>query len=330
MRNSRRHPNRGSKNYMKVFLFIIIIGIFCGLIWWNNGIAATDTTNTTTQSFTVQKGEGVHQIANDLKAKGLIKNPTLFYLLVKQQGAENKIQAGVFDIAPSMSSAKIISVMQTATDDIRVTVPEGKRAEEVVEILKAKFPNYQDSWESVLTDNEGYLFPDTYSFAKDADGPTIATAMKANFEKKYASIPNLNSTKLTKGQIVTLASMVEREAKFQEDRPMVASVMLNRISKGMPLDIDATIQYALGTSEKWWPILPDSGSNVLPNSAYNTYTHTGLPPTPISNPGFDVLSAVVNAPQTDYIFYITNPATGRNVYAKTLAEHEANIKKYGL
>lgn len=330
MRSRLSRSHKGSTGFMKLFFIIVIIGIIGSFAWWNNGIAAVNTADTRTQSFTVEKGEGVRQIANDLKSKGLIKDPTLFYLLVKQQKAENKIQAGVFDLSPSMSASKIITVLQTATDDVRITVPEGKRAEEIIDILKKNFPTYQSSWDQILTANEGYLFPDTYSFAKDADGTTIVTAMKANFEKKYASIPNINSSKLTKNQIVIIASMVEREAKFQEDRPLVASVILNRLNKNMPLDIDATIQYALGKPGQWWPLLPDSGSNVLPNSLYNTYTHSGLPPTPISNPGFDVMAAVVNAPQTDYLFYITDPQTGRNVYAKTLQEHEANIKKYGL
>lgn len=330
MRNSRIRTNRKGNPVLAIFFVLIVAGLIGGMVWWNNGLSAVNPADTKTQSFTVAKGSGIKQIALDLKTKGLIKDTTLFYLLVKQKGAENKIQAGVFAVSPSMTSSEIISVLQTATDDVRVTVPEGKRAEEVALILKETFPNYDDSWEQLLTANEGYLFPDTYSFAKDTDGETVVKAMKAEFEKKYAEIPNINSTKLTKEQIVTIASMIEREAKFQEDRTMVASVMLNRIEVGMSLDIDATIQYALGDEENWWPILPDSGSKVLPTSPYNTYTRTGLPPTPISNPGFEVMSAVVNPAKSDYIFYITDPATGRNVYAKTLAEHEANIEKYGL
>ncbi|MGI8419570.1 MAG: endolytic transglycosylase MltG [Candidatus Levyibacteriota bacterium] len=312
------------------FLIILLIVIVGGAgIWWFNGTAPADTANTKEQAFSVAKGEGVHQIANNLKAKGLIKDATLFYFLIKEQHADNKIQAGEFQLSPAMSASKIAKVLQTATNDVRVTIPEGKRAEEVAEILQAHFSNYQPAWEDTLNRDEGYLFPDTYSFAKDADINTIATTMKTNFEKKYASIPNVQSSKLTKEQIVAIASMVEREAKFPEDRPLVASVIMNRIKANMPLDIDATIQYALGTSKNWWPTLQDSGSNVLPNSSYNSYTHNGLPPAPISNPGLDVLTAVVNAPQTDYIFYVSDHS-GHNHYAKTLDEHNANIKKYGL
>ena len=312
------------------FLIVLLILVLGGLVaWWINGILPANAADNKKQSFSVSKGESVRQVANNLKAQKLIKDPIIFFLLIKEEGADNKIQAGEFKVSPSMSAATIANVLQTATNDVRITVPEGKRAEEIAEILQAHFSHYKPSWEQELNANEGYLFPDTYSFAKDADIDAIVATMRANFEKKYASIPNIETTKLTKEQIVTIASMVEREAKFQEDRPLVASVMLNRINSNMPLDIDATIQYALGTSKEWWPTLQDSGSNVLPTSPYNSYTHTGLPPGPISNPGFDVLAAVVNAPQTDYIFYISD-SSGHNHYAKTLEEHNANIKKYGL
>src|SRR3989344_653345 len=127
---------------------------------------------------------------------------------------------------------------------------------------------------------------------------------------------------------VTIASLVERESKHDEDRPIVASVILNRLEIGMKLDIDATIQYAKGKIDnKWWrPILR---ADYSLNSPYNTYQINGLPPGPISNPGLASLKAVVNPSNTSYLFYITDK-TGTNRYAKTLAEQQENINKYGL
>ncbi|MDO8461077.1 MAG: endolytic transglycosylase MltG, partial [bacterium] len=179
--------------------------------------------------------------------------------------------------------------------------------------------------------HEGYLFPDTYLIPKDADIDLIVTLMKDNFDKKYESITPAKKTNLTKEEIVILASMIEREAKLDQDRSLVASVLLNRKNIGMKLDIDATIQYALGYQEiekTWWKkglTLQD----IKLNSSYNTYLNPGLPPTPISNPGLEALNAVVNPAETQYFYYISD-SSGRNHYAKTIEEHNANIKTFGL
>ncbi|MGH2639745.1 MAG: endolytic transglycosylase MltG [Rhabdochlamydiaceae bacterium] len=312
------------------FLIILLILILGGIgAWWINGVSPANPGISKTQTFEVSKGEDVRQIANNLKAQGLIKDPIIFYLLVKQKGIGSKLQAGEFQVSPSMSAGKIADVLQLATDDVRITIPEGKRAEEIADMLKSHFPNYQSSWEQKLVANEGYLFPDTYSFNKDADIDTIIQTMKDNFEKKYAGIPDGKRSKYTKEELVTIASMVEREARYPQDRPLIASVIYNRLDAGMPLQIDATIQYAIGNSSNWWPTLTDSGGNIAPTSPYNTYTNTGLPPTPIANPGVAALTAAVNPEQTAYLFYITDPS-GHNHYASTTEEHDANIKKYGL
>ena len=230
-----------------------------------------------------------------------------------------------------MSSSEIADTLQTGTFDKQVTIPEGKRAEEVADILEKNFPQYEQRWRSLLRFEEGYLFPDTYAFAKDVEIEAIIAEMKANFEKKYASIPMTTNTTLTKEQIVILASMIEREAMLDEDRPLVASVMLNRLKIGMALQIDATVQYALGYNNQeqtWWKkniTLED----LKINSPYNTYENTGLPPKPIANPGYEALKSVLEAPETDYLYYISD-STGTNHYSKTFEEHARLIKKHGL
>lgn len=297
--------------------------------WWVTAIAPVDISDKSQKTFTIEEGQGIREIANNLKAEGLINDTVAFFLLVKQMGIDENVQAGDFYLSPSMNATTIAKALQVGAFDTRVTIPEGKRAEEIADILQKNIPGFQDYWRQELVKQEGYLFPDTYSFANDASLETIITTMNQNFEKKYATIPQ-HTKNLTQQDIVTIASMVEREARFAEDRPLVASVILNRLGIDMALQIDATVQYALGTPQDWWPTLTDSPKNLVPDSPYNTYTHTGLPPTPIANPGIDALNAVLTAPETNYIYYITNPETGRNVYAETLTEHNANIKKYGL
>ncbi len=311
------------------FLIVLIILIVGGLAaWWINGIMPANSSDHKTQSFDVSQGEGIRAIANELKSQGLIKDPIIFFLLIKQKGVGEKIQAGEFQLSPSMSANKIADVLQLATDDVRITIPEGKRAEEIAAIFKAHFPAYQENWEQQLVTQNGYLFPDTYSFHKDSDILTIISAMEDNFSKKYATIANGQSS-TNKTQIVTIASIVEREAKFPQDRPLVASVILNRLKIGMPLQVDATVQYAIGTSANWWPTLTDTGNKVAPTSPYNSYTNTGLPPTPISNPGIESLKAVIDAPQTNYLYYFTDKS-GVTHYEETDDQFEADIQKYGL
>ncbi len=311
-----------------ITLGILLLLFFAAFIWWKNGTSAADPKNHTPKIFTIQQGAGVRAISKDLKDQGLIKSPVAFFLLTKKLGIDQKIQAGDYRLFPSMDAGEIAKELTHGTLDIWITVPEGQRADEIAATLKEKMPKYDPSWDGVLEQNEGFLFPDTYLFPKDADITTIVGIMTKNFDTKYSGL-NTSKSGLSKAELVTLASLIEREARHPQDRPLVASVIYNRLSLGMKLDLDASIQYALGNSKNWWPTLPDSGGNVLPGSAYNTYTHGGLPPTPISNPGLASLQAAANPATSDYLFYITDK-NGINHYAKTLDEQEANIQKYGL
>lgn len=313
-------------SFLLVLLFLIIGGIAA---WWVTAIAPVDVSDSSPHIFVVEPGDGVRAIANNLKKQGLINNTVAFFLIVRQQGLDNKIQAGDFRLSKNMNMQTIAENLTHGSLDTWVTFPEGLRAEEIAETLKEKIPTYDDSWREALIQYEGYLFPDTYLIPTDATIDQIITIMTNNFEAKYSTLTGSRQNHYTKEELVTIASMVEREARLDEDRPLVASVIFNRLEVGMGLYIDATVQYAIGDEKKWWPTLTDSPRNIAPNSPYNTYRHAGLPPTPISNPGFAVLEAVVNAPDTNYVYYITDK-TGTNRYAATLEQHNANIAKYGL
>ena len=315
------------KLFVVLGLFLIIAAAI-GL-WWNNGLLPANKADKTPVIFVVNKGEGVREIANHLKAQKLINDSIVFFLLTRFQGLDKQIQAGDFRINPSMSAQEIASALTHGTLDIWVTIPEGKRALEIAEILKEKIPSYKPSWDQELVANEGYLFPDTYLIPKDADINFIVTLLTNNFKNKYSTLPA--SKTLSKEQVVIIASLVEREGKNDTDRPLIASVILNRFNIGMKLDIDATVQYALGfqaTEQRWWKknLTTDDLKLVSP---YNTYKVAGLPPTPISNPGLASLEAVVSPANTDYLFYMTD-AKGITHFAKDIKEHNANIQKYGL
>lgn len=311
-----------------IVLLIIVLMVFVGAIfWWQNGTYPVNKENSKAKIFVINKGDNVRAIAYNLKSQGLIRDPIVFFLITKQNGLDKKIQAGTFRLSPSMSASEIAENLTHGTLDIWVTVPEGFRATQIAEVLKEKIPSYQDSWDAELIQNEGYLFPDTYLIPKDADIDLVISIMKNNFENKYSSL-DTSASKLSKEDVVIAASLVEREAKHDKDRPLVAGVILNRLEIGMKLDIDATIQYAKGKVDgKWWRPLTRSDYSL--NSPYNTYLINGLPTAPISNPGLASLEAVVDPTDSPYFYYITDK-TGVNRYAKTLAEQQANIEKYGL
>ena len=320
-------------DYKKIIIVFIIalIGIIIGIIWWQNGNFAVDKTSLAPVIFVVNKGDGVREISSNLKDQKLIRDPTVFFLITKFYNLDTKIQAGNFRLNRSMSATEIAESLTHGTLDIWVTIPEGLRAEEVAKILEENMPTFENSWVQKLKTNEGYLFPDTYLFPKDADIDVVIKTLKDTHNKKYESVKSMKSTNLSEYQTVILASLIEREAKFDKDRPLVASVIMNRLELGMPLQIDATVQYALGfdqNSGKWWKkdlTLED----LKTNSPYNTYINPGLPPRPISNPGLFAIEAALNPAKTDYLYYITDK-NGVNRYSTSLDGHNNNIENYGL
>lgn len=303
------------------FLFLI------GLFWWNLNLSPVNPNDHSEIEFNISPGSGLKIISNDLKRHNLIKNTLIFTLMVQQSGLDKKIQAGSFSLSPSLSGKDIALRLTKGAEDIWITIPEGKRAEEIAEVLKVKIPDYQDSWEEELTRHEGYLFPDTYLIPKKATIKNIIELFTSNFEKKYETI-SIGKTPLSKNQIVILASLIEREARHDQDRPLISSVLYNRLEINMPLQIDATVQYTLGRTGRWWK-KDLTFSDLKVDSTYNTYIHTGLPPSAISNPGLKSLQAAANPDSTSYLYYMTDK-NGVNHYALTNDQHNANIHKYGL
>lgn len=318
----------------KIFSVIIGIGLLFALgtfIWIKQSLMPVAAADKTQKIFVVAKGTGIKAIGNALYHNGLIKSPLVFYLTVKRLGIENNIQAGDFRLSPSMDTIRIAKSLTQGSLDLWITIPEGKRAEEVADLLKEQVPAYDPTWIESLVKQEGYLFPDTYMIPRNADLSIILKIFQRNFDIKYSQL-NLNpANSLTKQQIVIIASMIEREARHVKDQPLVASVIFNRMRINMPLQIDATVQYALGyqpDAKRWWK-KDLTFQDLKISSPFNTYTNIGLPPGPIASPGLSALQAAVNPAKTNYLYYISDKS-GQNHYAKTIEEHNANIKKYGL
>lgn len=287
--------------------------------------------------FVVRPGEKVYEIAQHLREAGLVNSATLFKIYVKVNGLSGKLQAGSYKIKTDLSLAAVVSQLQHGTFDLKLIIPEGWRREEMGEylaevFLRAGSEGIAESFLNKSRGMEGYLFPDTYVVPFDTKAEDIIKIMKENFDRKVDSKTRSDFANqgLTLEQVVTLASIVEREAGNDKDRPVIAGIIVKRLKAGWPLEADATVQYALSIQGKgedgWWP-KELSTDDLLINSPYNTRRNPGLPPGPISNPGLSSIRAVVYPLETPYWFYLTD-GSGETHFAKTLEEHEANISRY--
>ncbi len=298
-----------------------------------------DSSNTKNVVFTVKKNTGIDSIASSLAQEGLISDKNVFILYAKFGPARGNLQPGIYLISPAMSPGKIADTMGEGKVATRkVTFQEGLNIDEMAVkwaraglgdaqgfVSATKPPNtysqpflqYRNNKDSL----EGYLFPATYDILITTTPQeqinimldTFATQVLPKLPPETANSPKLN-------EVVTLASIVEKEARTTEDRKLVAGVFYNRLRLGMKLESDVTINYVTGKTAT-------QAADLKIDSPYNSYLYKGLPPTPICNPGLDAILATVDPTPSDYIFFIADN-TGKLHYAKTLAEHEQNIDKY--
>lgn len=316
---------------VRIVVFLILVIAFLGLsfLWFKQATLPVDKNKNTAQIFVINKGDSVREIATNLRDQGLIRDPLAFFILIKLSGVETGIQAGDFRLNPALTSQQILEELQHGTLDVWVTIPEGWRVEEIALELAQEMAIPEQ--EFLKYSQEGQMFPDTYLFPRESSAADLAQIMRDNFATKVtnALAEQIKTSDYSLPEILTIASLVEREAKHPEDRPQVASVILNRLKTGMKLDIDATVQYVLGyqPAEKSWWKKALTLDDLQVKSAYNTYLNPGLPPAPIANPGRLAIEAVLNPAETDYLYYVSD-AEGYNHYGRTFEEHQANIAKY--
>lgn len=263
------------------------------------------------RSFEIIKGESAKSIASSLKDADLIRSPLFFRLLVKQQ--KIVLQAGIYQLSPSYSPSEIAKTLTKGLAiDEKITIPEGFRSEQIAETAGIPIKDFLAAAKGL----EGQLFPDTYYVKKGITAPELVTIIHDNFVKKAGAIDKTT---------LILASLVERETKGDNEKPIVAGILQKRLSAGWALELDATVQYFLGKPGNWWPNTTLLDRKLV--SPYNTYLHTGLPPAPIGNPGLASIKAVQNAQESPYWFYL-HDKQGVIHYGATLQEHNQNIAKY--
>jgi UPF0755 protein len=284
----------------------------------------------------VRRGTPYHEIVKQLREKGLLRHPFVFDYLSWKRGDASKIRPGRYGLKSSMSARMIYDrLLQGAP--IRITVPEGWTLRQIADRLvreqlttsaalfldQARDTDFLERHGILAATAEGYLLPETYHFDPGITTDEILNLMIGSFKRRYAAEARMPRPEaMSWHQVVTLASMIEREARNEEEKPLIASVYCNRLRRKMSPDCDATIRYALS---KWNAPLTDA--DLKTSSPYNTYLRKGLPPGPIGTVGRGSLLAALRPAPSEYLYYCYK-GDNSHYFSKTLREHNAAVKKY--
>lgn len=266
-------------------------------------------------------------IIEKLQSEDFIKSSSAFNLVLALKRSQGKIVSGGYFVSKNMWAWEIAEILISHPSQNWVVLPEGLRREEIAEILENKLNWSDDEKGNFLVETqEGYLFPDTYLIDLDWSGEKVAKRLYSQFEEKVANLfEEARKQNIRNDTLITLASLVQREAANEKEMPLIAGIIWNRLLKGIPLQIDATIQYVLGEPGNWWKKIKPEDYKI--DSPYNTYLYKGRPPAPICNPGLAAINAVIHSEETEYLYYL-HDSEGQIHLAKTYEEHKKNIAKY--
>ncbi len=344
---------------MRFLKTLIVLLIIVAAGFWTAAWLSTPKTDDAA-AFTVAPGDSTRVIIKHLKADGVIRSQLFFKVALKSSGLAAKLQPGTYDLRSAKDFTSLIKLLTTGfvpQNEFVLLIREGENLADIKKSLadagfagtdlyrvtgipatdhrtlssdsapkpqdfSAAFPFLKDKPSYVSL--EGFLFPDTYRFFRDATTEEVVQKLLSHFDEKLT--PELRAEVATQGKtvydVVTLASVVEREVRSSEDRRVVADIFWRRLEEGMPLQSDATVNYATGKSLP--SVTLEDTANVSP---YNTYKYRGLPMGPIDNPSIDAIEAVVHPTPNHYVYFLTDD-TGNVHYANTLDEHNRNKAKY--
>lgn len=311
------------------FFFIFVFFHFVYSVWYPVFIGEKKIVN-------IDPNTKVWLIVQKLEKEGIIRSS--FYFKVLTFLKKSQLKAGIYEFSGFYNMYQVIDILEKGGKGVKVTIVEGMTLKEIenllrskgfkVDLAKYKLADFQDiDLKNYFKDDlnlEGFLAPDTYEFYPNENEKTIASKILKNFSKKF--FPELlKNTDLEIYENLILSSIVEKEAKFEEDFPVIAGILLKRLKNNKTLDADATLVYEkcgyTFCNEKL------TKEDLKKDSPFNTYKNLGLPPQPISNPSILAIKAINNPLETDYWFYLTDK-DGKAVFAKTLKEHQKNISKY--
>lgn len=323
-------------------VLVVLAAIFAGAswLWFERALSpvAETTDGARTIAFQVEPGDSFGRVAATLEDEGMIRSAKVARWFAESENLASKLKIGEYELSDAQSTPEILDILvRGRVQTHAVVIPEGLRATEIAQRLADAGLADADAFLTVVFDPvvaerlgvggptlEGYLFPDTYRFARGVPEERIATAMVKEFLRVYGElVPADSDFSLSMREHTTLASIVEKETGAAAERPMIAAVFLNRMKRGMRLQTDPTVIYGIknfdGNIKR---IHLEDASNP-----YNTYKIGGLPPGPIASPGRDALRAVVEPADSPYLFFVSRN-DGTHIFAKTYREHEANVDEF--
>ncbi len=332
----------------RIFLIVLLFIIISGIIYWH-WLDSPVNKLSSEVTFVISKGQSVKQIAADLYNAGLIKSKLFFRYVIWR--AKANLKAGEYALNQKMTTRQIASTIisgETLNREKIIRLIEGWKINDINQYLinnkiisdnsfsaltKAQIGKWEFKFakQEFLNDAplsaslEGYLFPDTYRIFNDANSEEIVAKILDNFDRKLSDKMRQEIKKNNKSifEIITMASLVEKEARTPADMKIVAGIFWDRVGNNIPLQSDATLSYILNDNKP-----QHSLDETKINSPYNTYRNLGLPPGPICNPGLNAITAAVYPKYTDYNYFLSKPDTGETIFSRTLEEHNLNKAKY--
>ena len=335
------------KKKILVILVLFVVIFASGGIYFKSRSGAYDVNEEKKVVVNIPAGSGTDSIADILSDAKLIKNKLVFKINVKMSGKASQFKAGEYQFDQSYTNGEIIDDIAAGKiyhSGPKVTVKEGATSIEIIDELVKKNLGTKENYEKLINNPdefrdkyeflkdknikslEGFLYPSTYFCTEGESEREVISRMLNKFDEmyKYKIKPEMDKHKdLNFYDVMKMASIIEKEAVVDKDRPLISSVFYNRLAKDMPLQSDATIQYAFKERKK-----VVTYEDLKIESPYNSYKYKGLPPTPIANPSWKSIEAAINPAETDYLYFVAKTDGGENNYAKTYEEHLKNEKRY--
>lgn len=309
-----------SKSRMTQIVGGVLLALFL-VVGWGLGIIFPPSPSG--RVVRIERGMNAEQIGVRLKEAGVIRSRIFFVWTAYWSGKQNRLGAGSFEFTGPKSTFTVLGTLLAQHSERAVLITEGSTVKDIAQILSSAGMPAGLRFESTAAASEGYLFPDTYRFYESASAEEIVNVMQKEFKEKIKPFEAdiVASGRLQK-DIVTMASIIEREVRTPRDKALVSGILWKRIREGMSLQVDATLFYITGKASH------ELDRKDLENeSPYNTYEHKGLPPTPISNPGIESIKAAIHPLESQYFFYLSG-SDGTTHYARTFEEHKKNKALY--
>ena len=310
--------NKGQRMILIIIVCLILIGSFTAVVIQGMG-KALDPNDNQSINVTIEEGWGTGQIAELLREKGIIDNPKAFRMWSRLKGYDSDYKAGTYSLSPAMSFKELADILVGGkVSTITFTIPEGYTIYQVADTLSERGLIDRERFVDLLENGtfdydfldgaqknknhlEGYLFPNTYTLPEGAKEEDFINVMLNQFELEVTDehYEKAREMGLSMNEVIIVASIIEREVNIDDERPLVASVIYNRLEKGMALQMCSTVQYVLGKQKA---VLSNADTQI--ESSYNTYLNPGLPPGPICSPGLASIEAALNPADTDYLYFV--------------------------